>query len=134
MAQVTVDRKKAQVTLIGAAKQMGNAKMLLELHMKHQGDMARLHSARGLLEDKLQSERTKRDTGVTIEFPVDKELLGLVIGPKGKTIEDAKRASGVHFVEVNPNPPRVRVTGPTAESCEAAREVLEFVSVRPPLD
>ncbi|EOD37949.1 hypothetical protein EMIHUDRAFT_224951 [Emiliania huxleyi CCMP1516] len=119
-----VDRDVHQIKLLGAEKACATAKMLIELHGKHVGDMARVHSEREQLSAKLQHERERLISSFRLEFPVDKELIGLVVGKGGAT------AAGVDKVEVDPDGPRVVIVGPSQESIEAARELLEFVSRR----
>lgn len=134
LLSVVVDKTKPVVSLIGSAKAMTNAKMLLELHMKHLVDMARLHAEREALTTRLEEEKERRDTCVRIEFPIDKELIGLVIGKSGKTLADAKKQAGVDVIDIDTRGPRVVVIGPTKESCDAARELLEFVSESVPVE
>jgi hypothetical protein len=43
---------------------------------------------------------------------------------------DTQKATGVDRVEVDPSGPRVVIIGPTQEAVDAARELLEFVTVR----
>ena len=127
---IHVDKKSPQLKLIGTAQSIFTGKMLIELHMKHHEEMSRMHSGRELLASKLESEKAKRDTGVRIEFPVEKELIGLVVGKNGKNIAEARRVSGVDVVEVDQHGPKIVVIGPTQESVEKARELLEYVTER----
>ena len=73
---VSVGRRERHVKLIGSTKAITMGKMLLELHMRHFGDMARIHSATEVLQTKLESKRSAREKGVRIQFPVAKELIG----------------------------------------------------------
>lgn len=130
LLSMVIDPRRTTVKLIGVDKSLKVAKMLLELHMKHQGDMQRVHNEREQLATKLQSEREKLLTGVRVEFPVPRSLIGLVIGKGGKNLVDTQKATGVDRVEVDPQGPRVIVVGPTQESVDAAREALEFVEDR----
>ena len=131
---INVEASRPQLKLIGSSKSISMAKMLIELHMKHHNDMERIHADREKLALRLDTEKAKRETGVRIEFPVDKELIGLVVGKNGKNIQDAKRQTGIDVVEVDQSGPRVVIIGPTAESVEAARELLEFVTVKQPVE
>lgn len=130
---IHVDKKSPQLKLIGTAKSIAMGKMLLELHMKHHADLTKAHTDREMLASKLESAKAKRDTGVRIEFPVERELIGLVVGKGGKNILDAKKASGVDVVDVDQNGPSVVLIGPSQEAVEKARELLEFVIVRVPV-
>ena len=130
---ITVESQRPQLKLIGASKSISMAKMLIELHMKHHNDMERIHADREKLAQRLDSEKAKRETGVRIEFPIDKALIGLVVGKSGKTITDARKATGIDVVEIDQSGPKVVIIGPTAESVEAAREMLEYVTLRMPV-
>ena len=63
-----------------------------------------------------------------------KELVGLVVGKGGRTLGDVKQSTGVELIEVDQNGPRVIVIGPTQETVDAAREMLEFVVERVPVE
>ena len=88
-----VDRDVHQIKLLGAEKACATAKMLIELHGKHVGDMARVHSEREQLSAKLQHERERLTSSFRLEFPVDKELIGLVVGKGGATVRSAQKAA-----------------------------------------
>ncbi|KAL3902795.1 MAG: hypothetical protein SGPRY_011922 [Prymnesium sp.] len=122
--------KSAQLKLIGVAKATTKAKMLLELHIRHQTDKLRIASERALLATKLEAEKEKVMTGARVEFPISRDVIGLVVGKGGKNIVDTQKATGVDRVEVDPQGPRVIIVGPTQDSVEAARELLEFVTER----
>ena len=130
---VTVDKAKPHIKLIGSGKAITMGKILLDLHMKHHGDMARIHSQRETLASALETKRAAREHGVRVEFPVSKELIGLVVGKGGKNISDVKKATGVEMIEVDQHGPKVVLVGPTQESCDEAREMLEFVTKRVPV-
>eukprot|EP00966_Prymnesium_polylepis_P268619 6205445-Prymnesium_polylepis.1 len=116
--------KASQLKLIGSDKAISTAKMLLELHIKHQGDMQRIANERQQLATKLESEKEKLSLGCRVEFPITKDVIGLVVGKGGKNIVDTQKATGVDRVEVDPHGPRVVIIGPTQESVDAAREML----------
>ena len=87
-----------------------------------------------ILATKIETRRAQRDNGIRIEFPVAKELVGLVVGKGGRTLGDVKKSTGVELIEVDQNGPRVIVIGPTQETVDAAREMLEFVVERVPVE
>jgi len=130
---VTVEKGRPQIKLIGSSKSITMGKMLIDLHMKHHGDMARLHSEREVLATKLETKRALRQNGVRVEFPVDRELIGLVVGKGGKNISEAKKATGVEAIEVDQAGPKVVIYGATQEAVDAARERLEFVTESVPV-
>lgn len=108
-------------------------KMLLDLHIKHFRDMARIHSEREVLATQLESRRAMRDKGVRVEFPVERDLIGLVVGKGGKTIAETKKATGVELIEVDQSGPKVVIIGATQEAVDRARDRLEFVTQRVPV-
>ena len=91
----------AQIRILGTEKAIANAKMLIELHGKHVSDMQRVYSEREQLSAKLQQERDRLTTGCRLDFPIERELIGLVVGKNGATIQAARKATGVHRVEVS---------------------------------
>ncbi|KAL1527303.1 hypothetical protein AB1Y20_015975 [Prymnesium parvum] len=130
LALLVESSRPAQLRLIGTEKSIGTAKMLLELHIKHQTEMARFASGRAQLANKLEAEKEKLTHGCRIEFPITRDVLGLVVGKGGKNILETKRATGIDRVDVDPEGPRVVIIGPTQQSVDAARERLEFVIER----
>ena len=156
-------RGSAQLKLIGSLKCLQTAKMLLELHIKHQasrvenfsalapillstlstaalcrssrlpldsltsalehapsllsprahpptalqGEMQRIGNERAQLAQKLESEKEKLSLGCRLEFPIAREVIGLVVGKSGKNIIDTQKATGVDRVEVRCRTPRV---------------------------
>ena len=131
---MSIDPKEARVKIIGAEKNIARAKMLLELHGKHVNDMTGLQQERERLAAKLANERERLETGLRLDFHVDKSLVGLVVGKGGKNMSNAKRIAGVDRVEIDPTGPRVVVYGPTQEALDAARDMLEFVAERIPVE
>jgi hypothetical protein len=115
LVSLRVHKKNAQIVLIGAPKAITTARMLLDLHAKHLGDIQRVHNEREQLTTKLESEKSKLQHGVRIEFAIGRDLIGLVVGKGGKNISDVQKQTGVDRIEVDPNPagPRVVVIGPT---------------------
>ena len=130
---VTVEKQRAQIKLIGSSKSISMGKMLIDLHMRHHGDMHRIQSEREVLATKIETRQKAKANGIRVEFPVVKELIGLVVGKQGKTIQDVKKATGVDVIEVEQAGPTVVIVGSTQEKVDAAREMLEFVIERVPV-
>ena len=116
---MTLDRKAKAITLFGSTKAIDVAKMLIDLHAKHQGDIQRRHQEREDLASKLQAKREKEQSGCRLEFPIVKEVIGLIVGKNGKHIIDVQKKSGVDRLEIDPNGPKVVIVGPTQESLQA---------------
>ena len=77
---VDTSPKIAQLRLIGSEKSIAKAKMLLELHIKHQSEMHRISNERSMLSTKLEAEREKLSSGYRVEFPITRDVIGLVVG------------------------------------------------------
>lgn len=131
----SLERRSSQVKMLGTEKAIDKAKMLVDLHGRHMNDMQRMHTEREVLASKLKVEKEKIETGQTLEFSIERELIGLIFGKGGRAIADAKKMSGVDYIKVTQagSQPLVTVVGPTQESVEAARELLEFVTEHVPV-
>ena len=68
--------------------------------LHHQGEMHRIGNERAQLAQKLEAEKEKLSLGCRLEFPIAREVIGLVVGQKGKNIIDTQKATGVDRVEV----------------------------------
>uniref|UniRef100_A0A7S0J573 K Homology domain-containing protein n=1 Tax=Calcidiscus leptoporus TaxID=127549 RepID=A0A7S0J573_9EUKA len=136
LVSFTLDRRSSQVKMLGTEKAIASAKMLVDLHGRHVNDMQRMHTEREQLASKLQSEKDKLTTGHRVQFPIERELIGMVVGKGGRCLADAKKASGVDFINISPSgsQPLVSIIGPTQDSVEAARELLEFVTENVPVE
>eukprot|EP00658_Telonema_sp_P-2_P000929 TRINITY_DN1033_c0_g1_i1.p1 TRINITY_DN1033_c0_g1~~TRINITY_DN1033_c0_g1_i1.p1 ORF type:complete len:504 (+),score=151.74 TRINITY_DN1033_c0_g1_i1:46-1512(+) len=124
--------KNVKLTLLGENTAAGTAKMLLQLHAKHQDGLRNLENEAS----KLQIEKEKRQeqfgNSKTVTFDVDEQLIGFVVGAKGRHIQEAIRESGVHSAHVDqPNsrsePGKVVIHGPDECSVQKCREMLEIV-------
>ena len=83
-----LDAKAKAMTLFGTEKAIATAKMLVDIHSKHQGDIQKRLHEREQLASKLQVEREKKlkAQGHRVEFGINKEVIGLVVGKSGKHI------------------------------------------------
>ena len=87
---VTVDRPSC-TSSSSAPQGDHHGQILLDLCMKHHGDMARIHSQRETLASALETKRAAREHGVRVEFPVSRAHR-LVVG-KGARNPDVKKAT-----------------------------------------
>ena len=80
--------KAKAISLFGTEKAIATAKMLVDIHAKHQGDIQKRQHERELLAAKLQQERERKlkAQGHRLEFGISKEVIGLVVGKSGKHI------------------------------------------------
>lgn len=125
-------RKGVKLSLLGTQTATDMAKMLMQLHAKHQDGLRSLENEA----HKLQSEKEKRQeqygNSVNCTFEVEERLIGAVVGAKGSHINGAIAESGVHSAYVEHNegssePGKVIIHGPDRESVERCRELLEIV-------
>jgi hypothetical protein len=118
--------KAPVVVLLGDARATHRAKLLMEVHFKHQKEIQRFHDRR---EDKLKVLEQRKQAFAQAfreEFVIDEDCVGLVIGKSG---ENLRRIQEDHDVEVNvvrDKPPKVRIIGNTKEAVENARAELDF--------
>jgi len=114
------------VVLLGDARATHRAKLLMEVHFKHQKEIQRFHDRR---EDKLKVLEQRKQAFAQAfreEFTIDEDCVGLVIGKNG---ENLRRVQEDHEVEVNvirDKPPKVSIVGQSKTAVECARKELEF--------
>ena len=77
------------------------------------------------LKAQLQEAKQKVSSAVSLNFTVDEDLLGLVVGPKGANLMRARQVEGVFSVKIDGS--EVQVLAATTEAGEAARDLLEFL-------
>jgi len=65
--------------------------------------------------------------GLRIEFNIDPELTGLVIGKKGAYVNKVYEATGVSHIDIRDGV--VHIMGPSMTAVTKAREMLEFHQV-----
>jgi len=131
---LAVDPKTPQIRMLGTEKALHMAKILLDLHGRHIETLLAARKTREELASRMSSEQEKLGSGCRLDFPIERELIGLVVGKNGKQIRETKKATGVYTIEIDEKQVRVVVIGPTQESIEAAREMLEFVSEKVPVE
>mmetsp|Transcript_71488 Transcript_71488/g.128687 ORF Transcript_71488/g.128687 Transcript_71488/m.128687 type:complete len:522 (-) Transcript_71488:63-1628(-) len=132
-------KRDPEVLLIGGEREVDLGEKLLQLHFKNQIEMQRFHEQREQLMERLAERRQWYSAQHQEVFTVEQNLVGRLIGKKGENIRDIRDRHGVeiHIEETESwekRPATVTVTGETAESVKAAREDLEFVSVRIDVD
>ena len=81
------------------------------------------------LEEKFTAVQGAVAAGLRIEFSVDPELTGIVIGKKGERIKKVYEMTGVTRIDVTDG--LIRISGPTNGSVLKAREMLELFQVSP---
>ncbi|KAF4695319.1 fragile X mental retardation [Perkinsus olseni] len=115
------------VTLIGSQRDIHRAKLLLDVHVKHQKEIQGFHEKRQAMLDESAS------------FNIDSDLVGVMIGKNGAHINRVIKDYGV---EVNvadkgtardPKSRRVVIYGPSVDAVNKARAELEYLTERYPI-
>ncbi|CAE8713427.1 unnamed protein product [Polarella glacialis] len=132
---------KPTLKLIGDPKALVRAKMLLEVHVKHQAQIQNFQDVR---EKRLKALETKRNriegSGYkhSVEIQVDASFIPRIIGKGGEAIRALQDRWDVNVRIMdgdNPDDDRaIRIFGNNAENVEQARAEVEFVEEVLPLD
>mmetsp|Transcript_61635 Transcript_61635/g.133454 ORF Transcript_61635/g.133454 Transcript_61635/m.133454 type:complete len:467 (-) Transcript_61635:54-1454(-) len=129
-----------EVLLIGSERSaLLGEKLLVQIHFRHQAEMRRFHETREQLIERL-AERKKWYSAQHKEvFSVDQALVGKVIGKKGENINliREKFSVDIHLQDADDGEARmaatVTITGLDADSVKKAREAVEYVTERLPV-
>lgn len=128
-----------EVLLVGEAHDVEVAERLLEkIHFKNQLEMQRFHELRERFVERLIEMQEYYSTLHREVFEVEQHLVGKVIGKRGENIKQVRERNGVE-IQVRDGPEEgaatsVTVTGDSADAVRRAREELEFVTDRMPLE
>lgn len=123
---------------VGKADSVKLASHLVTIvHMKHQAELSRSHYRNRRLEQILAGDPTK---SCILEFGVDEELVGRLIGKSGHNLLRMQEQFGVKIEVQNdvrmPDDPSqlcVRIYGPNDETVQAARRNLDIIKVELPV-
>jgi KH domain len=129
---IHVGKSGDNYSLIGEAPAVRKGQLLMDVHVKHQKELLTIQDRKQRKLNELNEYKERYANLVHIEFSIEADLIGLVIGKKGENIQ---RVMKKHHVEVEVDGRQsasdsrtVRVSGETPEAVEAAREELEFVN------
>jgi len=117
--------KNVSLTLLGTKTSAETAKMLLQLHSKHQDQLHSLEAEATKLQEEKEARQEQYGNSVHDSFQVNRELIGAIVGPKGSHIRKAERDSGVHSAYIEDS--RVVIHGPDQQSVDDCRALLEIV-------
>lgn len=140
------------MTLVGRQRDIHRAKLLLDVHVKHQKEIQGFHDKRqamlevsalpmgGVLHpftpQAMSSRREKLESQESTSFNIGAELVGVMIGKNGAHISRVIKDYGV---EVNvadkgtakdPQTRKVVIYGPTVGAVNKARAELEYLIER----
>uniref|UniRef100_A0A7S1A7X6 K Homology domain-containing protein n=1 Tax=Noctiluca scintillans TaxID=2966 RepID=A0A7S1A7X6_NOCSC len=128
-----------KVLLIGDERAVSLAEKLLEIHFRYQVEMQRFHEQRLDFIERLSERQRWYNSQAREEFTVEQGLMGKIIGKKGEHIRPVRERHGVEITLVDDNRPdrsttTIIVTGPSVEAVRKAREELEYVTVKVPIE
>ncbi|KAF4662409.1 fragile X mental retardation [Perkinsus chesapeaki] len=112
------------VTLIGNQRDIHRAKLLLEVHVKHQKEIQGFHEKRQNMLNALSSRREKLESQESTSFNIDSSL----VGDYGVEVNVADKGTARE-----PDSRRVVIYGPTVEAVNKARAELEYLVERYPI-
>ncbi|EER19605.1 conserved hypothetical protein [Perkinsus marinus ATCC 50983] len=127
------------VTLVGRQRDIHRAKLLLDVHVKHQKEIQGFHDKRQAMLEAMSSRREKLESQESTSFNIGAELVGVMIGKNGAHISRVIKDYGV---EVNvadkgtakdPQTRKVVIYGPTVGAVNKARAELEYLIERYPI-
>lgn len=102
------------------------AGLLQDLHFRNVSQRAILQRRTEEAAKTLEATKLQTSTGVSEEFTVREDLMGLAIGTHGANIQQARKIDGVLNVELIEDSCKFRVTGETKEAVSKARLMLEY--------
>jgi predicted RNA-binding protein YlqC (UPF0109 family) len=103
------------------------ARKLVEIHFKQQIRVKEAEARLQKVQNDLYAAQGEMASGLMVEFTVNPELIGLIIGKKGSRIKAIEQQYGCGGINVDGNTGRIRVTGPDASSVQRAREQLDLI-------
>ena len=102
--------------------------VVLQAHMRNQGDIRRMATRKDELSSHLEATKNEMENGLRVEFPVPSELLGVAIGSGGANVKAVILKTGVDKIIIDDKQLVIRIVGRTSESVAEARRLMEFDS------
>lgn len=102
------------------------ARTLIETHFKSQRKIKSAEERLYKYQSDLFAAQGDIASGITVDFNVDKELIGLIIGKKGARIKQIETETGLSSIQVNSETGNIRIFGPNTVAVNRARELLEL--------
>lgn len=129
------------VRLIGGERELDlGEKLLVQIHFKHQIKMQWFHDMREKFLERLEGQKEWWSTQHVEVFQVEQSATGKIIGKKGENIKALRQKYDVDVEleegwdeEKNRAAMTVTISGKSEESVTAAREEIEFVTVKIPV-
>lgn len=132
-------RGPPKVSVIGDATAVELAeKLLFEIHFKNQTKMQRFHEHREKLMEQIKHLEQRWNRQHREELTVDPAFVGRIIGSKGANIKKLREELEVeiHIVDATGGYEHttITITGQNAASVAKAREQMEYITVRIPVE
>eukprot|EP00933_Yihiella_yeosuensis_P051639 TRINITY_DN49612_c0_g1_i1.p1 TRINITY_DN49612_c0_g1~~TRINITY_DN49612_c0_g1_i1.p1 ORF type:complete len:557 (+),score=132.19 TRINITY_DN49612_c0_g1_i1:185-1855(+) len=134
LVHLSVDSSMPALKLLGDSKAIQRAKMLLEVHTKHQGQIQNFQDVRERRLKALEDKRNRIEgSGYkhSVEFSVDSSFIPRIIGKGGEAIRSLQERLGVSVRVLDSDdqdmPRTVKIFGNDPEKVEEARAEVEFV-------
>mmetsp|Transcript_45695 Transcript_45695/g.99188 ORF Transcript_45695/g.99188 Transcript_45695/m.99188 type:complete len:567 (-) Transcript_45695:35-1735(-) len=125
------------VRFVGGATEIARAKLLLDVHFKHQSHVQQFYVTREKRLKVIEQRKARVRDSVVEEFVIDESLVGMVIGRAGSNVTKVQDELGVDVevmpIESSPGVRKVRILGPSRDVVRAARSKLEFIRTSFPL-
>mmetsp|Transcript_86521 Transcript_86521/g.231943 ORF Transcript_86521/g.231943 Transcript_86521/m.231943 type:complete len:573 (-) Transcript_86521:33-1751(-) len=119
------------VRFVGGATEIARAKLLLDVHFKHQSHVQQFYVTREKRLKVIEQRKARVRDSVVEEFVIDESLVGMVIGRAGSNVTKVQDELGVDVevmpIESSPGVRKVRILGLSREAVRAARSKLEFI-------
>ncbi|CAD7927320.1 unnamed protein product [Amoebophrya sp. A25] len=133
------DADEAEVVLVGEKSALRRAKILLDVHLKHQRAIQKFHTTRDKKMKMLEERKSKYNEQCSYEFVADARVSGFILGKEGKTIKRVRQAFDVEIIvtdleDTSPAQVRVRIYGETQEQVDRAREEIEYTRLEFPVE
>lgn len=143
LLHINTDPKiSTKILLVGEASALKRAKMLLDVHMKHQSQIQNFQENRDKQLKALEYKRNRLEErgAANAQFEIDPTLVSRIIGKAGETIRALQERFAVdirvidEYAESGEEKKIVRISGKTQEDVDAARAEVEFIERHMPVD
>jgi hypothetical protein len=131
---VNVDAKRHKLIILGNSVSVKRAQLLAGMAFRNMGEMARIMERKAKHEETLQQLKQRLNEGHLEEFSIQPpDLMGLVIGSKGKNVQRIEKMEGILSVRVDSVKSTVSILAKSENAAKAARTQLEYVEKRFPI-
>ena len=108
---------------------VSRAKLLIDHSIGLELSSYRRTAAKEQLVNDVKRMRSEMESGLRVEFSVDKSFISQVIGLRGANVRRVQSQSGVDRIVVDKDYGIIRIVGSRKEDVEMARQELEYVKL-----